>query len=401
MIDIIRAVIGISLLLLLCWLLSSDRKNIKWRPVFIGLGIQFSLAFLILGNGVGRLLLQKISAGVTAVVQISSTGAEFVFGSGYQEHFVAFTIPPTIIFLSTLMALLFHLGIIQILVRGMAKLINLVLPVSGAESVAACANVFIGNTEAPLMIKPYIPTMTRSEIMAMMVGGMATISGGMLAVYVGMGIDPDYLITASIMSAPASLMVAKILLPETEIPKTIGSNTLHMKSQDVNIFQAMTRGATEGLILAANVVAMLIAFICIATLINMILGLIPNVADAPLTLQRILGWLFAPLAFLIGASWQESMQVGNLLGTKIFLGEFLAYNELVTISDTLSEKSRAIATFALCGFSGLVAIGIQVGGISALVPERKDDIARTGFKSMLGGTLVTMLSATMAGLFIG
>jgi CNT family concentrative nucleoside transporter len=235
----------------------------------------------------------------------------------------------------------------------------------------------------------------------MMVGGMATISGGMLAVYVGMGIDPDYLITASIMSAPASLMVAKILLPETEIPKTIGSNTLHMKSQDVNIFQAMTRGATEGLILAANVVAMLIAFICIATLINMILGLVPNVADTPLTLQRILGWLFAPLAFLIGASWQESMQVGNLLGTKIFLGEFLAYNELVTISDTLSEKSRAVATFALCGFSGLVAIGIQVGGISALVPERKDDIARTGFKSMLGGTLVTMLSATMAGLFIG
>ena len=213
MIDIGRAVIGISLLLLLCWSLSSDRKNIKWRPVFIGLGIQFSLAFLILGNGVGRLVLQKISAGVTAVVQISSTGAEFVFGSGYQEHFVAFTIPPTIIFLSTLMALLFHLGIIQILVKGMARLINLVLPVSGAESVAACANVFIGNTEAPLMIKPYIPSMTRSEIMAMMVGGMATISGGMLAVYVGMGINPDYLITASIMSAPASLMVAKILLP--------------------------------------------------------------------------------------------------------------------------------------------------------------------------------------------
>lgn len=251
------------------------------------------------------------------------------------------------------------------------------------------------------MIKPYIPSMTRSEIMAMMVGGMATISGGMLAVYVGMGINPDYLITASIMSAPASLMVAKILLPETQVPKTASGNTLHMQSEDVNMFQAMTRGATEGLILAANVIAMLIAFICIATLINMILGLVPNVGDAPLTLQRILGWLFAPLAFLIGASWQESMQVGNLLGTKIFLGEFLAYNELITISETLSEKSRAVATFALCGFSGLVAIGIQVGGISALVPERKDDIARTGFKSMLGGTLVTMLSATMAGLFIG
>lgn len=401
MIDTLRAAIGIATLLFICWLLSSDRKNIKWRPVGVGVFLQFMLAVIILGNELGRNILQRISDAVYSVVQISNTGAEFVFGSNYQDHFVAFTIPATIIFFATLMSLLFYLGIIQLIVKGMAKLINLVLPVSGAESVSACANIFIGNTEAPLMVKPYIATMTKSEIMAMMVGGMATISGGMMAIYIGMGIDANYLIAASFMSAPASLTVAKILTPETETPETMSGKTVAFKSEDINIFQAMTRGASEGLVLAANVVAMLIAFICIATLINTILGLAPEFANEPLTLQRVLGWLFAPLAFLIGADWDQSMLVGNLLGTKIFLGEFLAYNELLSISDQLSERSIALASFALCGFSGLVAVGIQIGGISSLVPERKNDIAKTGFKSMIAGMIVTMMSATMAGLFIG
>ena len=401
MIDIFRFIASITLLLFLCWLMSSERKNIKWRPIFTGLSIQFFLALILLGNELGRNILQNISSGINSVVQIANVGAEFVFGDNFQDHFIAFSIPATIIFLSTLMALLFHFGIIQLIVRLMSKLISLVLPVSGAESVAACANVFFGNTEAPLMVKPYIAKMTRSEIMALMVGGMATISGGMMVIYISMGVDPGYLVTASVMSAPASLTIAKILLPETEAPETISGTTVAIKSSDINMFQAMTRGATEGLILAANVVAMLIAFICIAALVNLILGLAPDIAGEPLTLQRILGWLFSPLAFLIGADWEHSMQVGNLLGTKIFLGEFLAYTELLSISETLSERSRAVASFALCGFSGLMAIGIQIGGLSALVPERRDDFARTGLKSMLGGTLVTMISATMASLFIG
>jgi CNT family concentrative nucleoside transporter len=397
--DIARVVLAIATLIFVCWCLSSDRSKINWRAVLTGLAMQLVIAVAVLGFSPGQTALRAISDGVTQVVQSSAAGAEFVFGSGYQEHFIAFTIPATIIFFSLLMSLLYHFGIVQRIVRGMAYVIRRLLPVSGAESLAACANVFIGNTESPLLIKPYIATMTRSELMAMMTAGMATISGGMLAVYVGMGADAGYLVTASLMAAPGALTVAKILVPETDHPVTMGGEVENLPSETVNMFQAMTKGASDGLLLAANVIAMLIAFVSMVALLNWLLGLAPDVWGEVLSLQRILGWVFFPFALLIGADYADAAKIGNLLGTKIFLTEFLAYAELTELGDQISERSRVVATFALCGFSSFISIGVQVGGIGSLVPERRDDIARAGLTCMIGGTVVTLITASMASLF--
>jgi len=398
-IDMLRVPLSITVLLFICWLLSSDRKNIPWRTVVIGLALQFTFALLVLGSSIGQTLLRGLSDGVTKVVQSSAAGAEFVFGSGYQEHFIVFSIPATIIFFSLLMSLLYHFGIVQVLVRGMAAGIRRLMPVSGVESMVACANVFIGNTESPLLIKPYIAGMTRSEIMAMMTAGMATVSGGMLAVYVGIGADAGYLVTASLMAAPGSLVVAKILVPETEQPLTMGGEVKNLTSDSVNMFQAMTKGASDGMLLAANVVAMLIAFVSLVALLNMILGYAPDVFGEALTMQRVFGWLFFPFAWLIGVDLADASKIGHLLGMKVFLTEFLAFVELQDYGSTISDKSRAVATFALCGFSSFISIGVQVGGIGSLVPERKDDIARTGLRCMIGGTIVTLITASIASLF--
>ena len=397
--DFIRVPLAVVVILFICWLLSDNRARVPWRLVFVGLAMQFTFALLVLGSSIGQQVLKAISDGVTQVVASSAAGAEFVFGTGYQEHFIAFSIPATIIFFSLLMSLLYHFGIVQWIVKGMAAGIRKLLPVSGAESLTACANVFIGNTEAPLIIKPYIAGMTRSEIMAMMTAGMATISGGMLAVYIGLGADAGYLITASLMAAPGALVVAKIMVPETETPVTMGKEVVNLPSDSVNMFQAMTKGASDGLILAANVVAMLIAFVSMVALLNWLMGLAPDVFGEALTLQRVFGWLFYPFAVLIGADLADAAKVGNLLGMKIFLTEFLAYTELQQLGDQISDRSRAVATFALCGFSSFVSIGVQVGGIGALVPERRDDIAHTALRCMIGGTLVTLMTATIASLF--
>jgi len=400
LLDLLRVPLAIGVLLFICWLLSADRGLIPWRTVFVGLALQLGIGVAVLWSTPGQLFLQGMSDGITQIVQASAVGAEFVFGSDYEEHFIAFTIPATIIFFSMLMSLMYHFGVVQLVVRGMANLVRRVLPVSGAEALAACANVFIGNTEAPLLIKPYIPTMTRSELMAMMTAGMATISGGMLAVYVGLGADAGYLITGSLMAAPGALVVAKILVPEKETPVTMGGMVEDMPSDSVNAFQAMTKGASDGLMLAANVIAMLIAFVSMIALLNWLMGFAPDVAGEALTLQRLLGWLFFPFALLIGADFEDAAQVGNLLGMKIFLTEFLAYAELQALGSEISDQSRAVATFALCGFSNFISIGVQVGGLGALVPERRDDIARTAFICMLGGSVVTLMTATLASLFI-
>ena len=397
--DILRVIFSLVVLLGICALLSWDRKNIQWRYVLVGLVLQFLLAAAVLGWDWGRRALDAISRGVTQLVEVSIVGASFVFGEGFREHFIAFSIPSAIIFISTLMALLYHFGIIQFVVRCMAAVVRWVMPVSGAESLAVCANVFIGNTESPLLIKPYIPKFTQSEIMTMMTGGMATISGGMLAVYVGLGADAGYMLTASLMAAPGAIVVSKILVPETGQPETMGANARSLPSTDINVFQALARGASDGLILAANVVAMLIAFVALVALFNVLLGFLPNFNGEPLTLQRIFGWIFTPFALLIGVDFKDGQAIGNLLGIKIFLTEFLAFNELKEMGDLVSDRSRAIATFALCSFSSFIAIGVQVGGIGALVPERKNDIARTGLLCMIGGTFVTMVNATIASLF--
>lgn len=399
--DLLRVPLALVVLIFLCWLMSSDKRRVNWRAVGMGLLLQLVIAVLVLWSAPGQAVLQGLANGINQIVQSSAAGAEFVFGEGYQEHFIAFTIPAAIIFFSLLMSLLYHFGIVQIVVRGMAAVVRRVMPVSGAESLAACANVFIGNTEAPLIVRPYIASMTKSEIMAIMTAGMATISGGMLAVYVGIGADPAYLITGSLMAAPGALVVAKILVPEHEVPRTIGGQVESLPSDSVNAFQAMTKGASDGLMMAANVVAMLIAFVSMVALLNWLMGLLPHVAGEALTLQRVFGWLFFPFALLIGSDLKDAAAVGNLLGTKLFLTEFLAYTELQALGDTISEKSRAVATFALCGFSSFISIGVQVGGIGALVPERRDDIARVGLTCMLGGTIVTLMTATLASLFVG
>ena len=399
MVDLLRVPAALATLLFLCWLMSSDRAKVPWRLVFVGIALQAGFAVLVLGSTVGQTVLRAVSDGVTHVVQSSAAGAEFVFGSGYEEHFIVFSIPATIIFFSMLMSLLYHFGIVQWVVRGMAAGIRRLMPVSGAESLAACANVFIGNTEAPLLVKPYIVGMTRSELMAMLTAGMATISGGMLAVYVGLGADAGYLVTASLMAAPGALVVAKILVPETDQPHTMGGEVENLPSEAVNMFQAMTKGASDGLLLAANVIAMLIAFVSMVALLNWMLSLAPDVLGEALTLQRIFGWLFFPFALLIGADWADAAKIGNLLGMKIFLTEFLAYAELQALGDEISQRSRAVATFALCGFSSFISIGVQVGGIGALVPERRNDIARFALTCMIGGSIVTLMTATIASLF--
>jgi CNT family concentrative nucleoside transporter len=298
------------------------------------------------------------------------------------------------------MAVFFHLGIIQFVVRIMAKVMVWVMDTSGSESLCAAANVFVGHTEAPLVIRGYLPTMTRSELMAMMTGGMATIAGGVMAAYAGMGVDPGHLLAASLMSAPASLVIAKIMFPETEQSPTKGTVRIELPRTDVNILDAACRGASEGLKLALNVGAMLIAFLALIHLLNLMLGLIPDVAGAPLTLERILGTALAPLAWIMGVEWKDAAEVGMLLGKKTIANEFIAYLDLVKMKETISPRSFVIATYALCGFANFGSIAIQIGGLGSLAPERRLDFAKLSFRAMIGGSIAAFMTATIAGTLI-
>jgi len=398
--ELARAVLGLSVLLFLGWLLSSDRRAFSLRLVAWGVGLQVLLALLVLKTAPGQAAMFWANRAVSGLVAMSNQGAELVFGENYGDHWVAFSVSSTIIFFSALMAVLYHLGVLQRIVQLMSLLIARVMPVSGAEALVACANVFIGNTESPLLVKPYLDRMTRSELMAVMCSGFATISGGMMGVYVGFGADAGYLLTASLMAAPASLMMAKILQPETGVPETRAGQKLELRSEDVNVLAALCSGAGTGVKLAINVLAMLIAFVAMAALLNALLAFAPNVFGAPLTIERLLGWGFTPIAWLIGADAADAMAVGQLLGVKLFLGEFLAFIQLSDMAGQLSDKSFAVATFALCGFGNFVAVGIQIGGIGSLAPGRRDDLARIGLRAMLGGTLVTLMTATIAGVLI-
>ncbi|MFP4380261.1 MAG: NupC/NupG family nucleoside CNT transporter, partial [Candidatus Sumerlaeia bacterium] len=322
------------------------------------------------------------------------------FGEGFQEHYFAFSVLPTIIFISSLMAIFFHLGIIQFIVKILARIMVWVMDTSGSESLCAAANVFVGQTEAPLVVRGYLPTMTRSELMAMMTGGMATIAGGVMAAYVGMGIDAGHLLSASFMSAPASLVIAKILYPELENSPTKGEVRIEVPRQDTNILDAACRGAGEGLKLALNVAAMLIAFLALLYLINLILGLLPQVGGADISLERILGLLLAPLAWIMGIEWADAHAVGVLIGKKIIANEFIAYMDLTAMKEQLSPRSFTIATYALCGFANFGSIGILIGGLGNLVPERRKDFAKLSFKAMIGGALAAFMTACIVGMFI-
>jgi len=397
---------GLAVMIFLAWLLSADRRKMNFRLILSGVALQFALAVLILWTDTGQAIFACARIIVAQVVGFANQGAEFVFGkelvfgSESIAPVFAFSVLPTIIFVSSLMAVLFYLRILQKIVQLMAKAMVYVMDVSGSESLAAAANIFLGMAEAPLVIKPYIKTMTRSEVMAMMTGGMATISGALLATYAAFGADAGHLLTASIISAPAALVIAKIMIPETEQSLTKGIVKVDIPKEDANILDAACRGASEGAKLALNIAAVLICFIAFVALLNWLFSLLPDIAGAPLSLERILGWLLAPLAWVMGVEAKDAPTVGMLLGKKTILNEFLAYLDLVKFKDAISPRSFTIATYALCGFANFGSIAIQIGGYGSLVPTRRKDFAKLGIRAMIGGTLAAFMTATIAGILI-
>lgn len=430
----IRAVIGVVGLLALAYLFSEDRKKVNWRVIGGGLALQFAIALGVLRLSWIEAFFGWIAGLFATALDISVQAAAFVFGplsdivmmnAAFEGRgFVfAFMALPSILFFSALSSLLYYFGILQLVVRGMAWVMSRVMRLSGAESLAAAANVFVGQTEAPLLVKPYVPKMTRSEILALMVGGMATIAGSVFAIYMGMlgGADEQsklefgkFLLCASAMNAPAALLIAKVLVPERE--EVSQDLTVSRESIGRNPIDALANGTTQGLQLALNVGAMLIAFYAVIMLVNEMLAFFGGIAlfgeanlnqwiqessgerfDA-LSLQALFGFLFAPIAWLIGVSSHEILQVGQLIGTKIFATEFFAYAELAGMKEEgLSAHSVFLSTFALCGFANFMSIGIQIGGIGALAPERRGDLASLGVKALFGGTMASLLSATIAG----
>ena len=400
-------ILGVIVLLSISFLLSNNRSLVDKNIIFWGLGLQFSFAFIILKTSFGERLFFYFNIFIVKLISFADAGSDFLFTSfipevGYDQALLnfAFRALPVIIFFSSLIAVTYHLGIIQFVIKNISLLMEKTMKTSGAETLSISANIFVGQTEAPILIRPYISLMTKSELMAVMVGGFATVAGSVMALYVTwLNNIPDiagHLLAASVMSAPAALMVAKIIYPETESLKTINSNKINLKSNDNNIVDAVGRGATEGLKLAANVAAMLIAFISIVAMINFALGLLGT------SLQEILGLLFKPLAWTMGIPWKDAEVVGTLMGEKIVLTELIAFRDLsdYVTKNILSERSIIITSYALCGFANFGSIGIQLGGIGSMAPERKKDLSRIVFKAMLGGAIASWLTASIVGIII-
>ncbi|HEY6808664.1 MAG TPA: nucleoside transporter C-terminal domain-containing protein, partial [Gemmatimonadales bacterium] len=383
-----------------------NRRAISWRIVGWGVGLQATFAVFVLRIPVGQKIFTFLGKAVTALLSFSYAGSSFVFGEiGKQNSSMglvfAFQVLPAIIFVSALFAILYYLGVMQLVVKVFAYMMNKVMGASGAESLNVAASIFMGQTEAPLTIRPFLPGMTRSELMTVMTSGMAHVSGSIMAAYIAMGMEARHLLTAVIMTAPGTIMMAKILEPETAVPETLGGVKIDIPRTDVNVVDAASRGTVEGLHLMLNVIAMLISFIALIALTNGILGFVHQyVAWIPGDLQTILSWIFRPIAFVMGVPWHDSGTVGGLLGTRMVLNEFIAYAQLGPMRATLDPVSFTIATFALCGFANVSSVGIQIGGIGALAPDRKHDLARLGFRAMLAGTLANFLSATLAGMLL-
>jgi CNT family concentrative nucleoside transporter len=415
----IQAIAGLALILALAYCLSSARRAIDYRTVAWGLGLQFLFALIVLKTEVGRVVFQSLGGVITKILDFAFVGSSFVFGplgnpavwpkivtgvlgpegSQYANIF-AFMVLPTIIFIAALFAMLYYFGIMQIIVRVFAVIMRRFMRASGAESLNVAASIFMGQTEAPLTIRPFLPRMTESELMTVMTAGMAHISGGVMAAYILFGVEAQHLLTAVIMTAPGTLMMAKLFVPETGEPETMGTVKLVVQKTDVNVIDAIGRGTGEGLHLALNVGAMLISFLALVALLNAGLGLIGQAFGFELSLQLILGWVFAPIAWALGVPWHDAATVGNLLGTRMVLNEFVAYSQLGPLKPMLDPKSFTIATFALCGFANFSSIGIQIGGIGALAPERRHDLARLGLRAMLAGTFANFLTATIAGMLL-
>ena len=434
LLDRARSLLGLLVLVGLAWLMSTDRSRIPWRVVGWGLSLQLLFALFVLKTPMGAQLFDTLNTVVVALLGYTVDGARFVFGNlvdnqipvglgepgngGFEPtagrvantgSYFAFTVLPTIIFFSSLMTVLYHLGVMQRAVKGMAWVMQRTMKTSGAETLSAAGNIFVGQTEAPLLIKPFVERMTRSELMAVMTAGFATVAGGVMAAYVGLlvGYFPDiagHLIAASVMSAPAALVVAKIMVPESQVPETADSLEVSVEKPDVNVIDAAARGASEGLNLALNVGAMLLAFVALIYLLNGGLAWVGGLVGMPgLTLELILGWVLAPLAWVMGVSWADAPTVASLMGIKTVLNEFFAY---IQLSDVLSSgaglepRSIIIVTYALSGFANFSSIAIQLGGIGGIAPSRRHDLSRLGLRAMIGGSIAAFMTATVAGMIL-
>ena len=404
--DRFTGIIGAVVLLAIAYGMSNNRSAISKRTVLWGLGLQLFFALFILKTPIGQPFFSAVDRIFLKLLSFSDAGSDFLFksyGTGVVEGPLmnfAFRILPTIIFFSSLMALLYHFGIMQRVIRWIAVTVQKTMGTSGSETLSVSANIFVGQTESPLMVRPFINQMTMSELMAVMTGGFATVAGGVMAIYVAMlsnipGIA-GHLMAASIMSAPAALVMAKIIFPETEESETLGDLRIEVERPDDNAMEALSRGATDGVKLAVNVGAMLVAFVAFIAMVNGILGFVD------LTIQQILGWLFQPLAWAMGAPWSEAGILGQLMGEKIVLTELIAYADLSQLQaeNAISDRTAIIASYALCGFANFASIGIQLGGIGGIAPSRRKDLAKIGMKAMIAGALASWLTATLAGIIV-
>src|ERR1017187_4659204 len=404
-------VLGLATMLGLAYLMSSNRRAIRLKTVVWGLSLQLLFAFFVLKFAAGQKIFSVAGDGVKKLLDYAFVGSEFVFGPlGAKASSVgfifAFQVLPTIIFIAAFFALLYYLGVMQVIIRAAAWVMQRIMGASGAESLNVAASIFMGQTEAPLTIRPFLPDLTRSELMTVMTSGMAHVSGGIMAAYIAFGVEARHLLTAVIMTAPGTLLISKMLVPETEQPKTMGVVNLEHVERDSNFLAAIARGTSEGLGMAGNVGAGLVAFLALVALTNGLIGGIHNwlgghgVMWFPTSLQQIFGWAFAPVAWVIGVPWHDCVQIGNLLGTRMVLNELVAFSFLGPMKGTLDPKSFTIATFALSGFANFSSIGMQIGGIGALAPNQKMNLARLGIRAMLAGTMANLMSASIVGIFL-
>lgn len=404
-------VLGILAVLLAAWLGSTDRRRIRWRTVAWGLSLQFLFAFLVLRFSFGQAAMAWAGDVVNSMLACTQAGTKVLFGALGTPNtslgsIFAFQVLPTIIFISAFFAVLYHIGVMQIIIRALAWVMLKTMRISGAESMNVAASIFMGQTEAPLTIRPFLSKATRSELMTIMTSGMAHVSGGIMAMYISQGIEARHLLSAVIMTSPGTILMSKMLVPETEVPATEGRVVIpeNEEHKDENLIGAIARGTIDGGKLALNVAIMLISFLALVALLDGLLGWAHMHAGfgwLPPSLGQILGYVFAPVAWLIGVPWKDCGLIGNLLGTRMALNEVIAYIALGAHKATLDPRSFTIATFALCGFANLGSIGMQIGGIGALVPERRNDLARLGVRAMLAGTMANLISASIAGMFLG
>jgi concentrative nucleoside transporter, CNT family len=409
--DRFTGILGMLTVLGLAYAFSANRQAIRYKTVAWGLGLQIAFAFLIMRWEYGRLFFEKLGAAANWLLDFAYYGTSFVFGDLGQKNsprgfYFAFQALPTIIFIAALFAVLYYLGIMQLIVKAAARVMTSLMGASGAESLNVAASIFMGQTEAPLTIRPFLPKVTRSEMMTIMSSGMAHVSGGMMAAYIAYGIQAKHLLAAVIMTAPGTILLAKILVPETEKPLTAGRVETVQMERDANILGAISRGTIDGLHLALNVAAMLISFIALIYLVDGCFGAAHNalashgVAWFPSSVEQIFGWMFSPIAWLIGIPWRDCPAIGNLLGLRMVTNELVAFQRLGPMQSTLDPRSYTIATFALCGFANFSSIGIQIGGIGALAPNKRTELAQLGLRALMAGTMANLMSASIVGIMM-